>query len=392
VNHVVLPAGEGSLRTLMTTTHAAENAPVENVRFGTEIEPVVAAAAELLGSSDIADVLREAYRPGASFGEAFGKLFARVFGEFGVILLDASDPELHKLAAPLYAEAIRHAADVDAALLARGEELRKAGFHEQVKVTSSSTLLFETRDVARTVIHRANGQFKVGEEKFTESELLERIASAPERFSANVLLRPVIQDHLLPTLLYTGGPAEVAYFAQAAVLYKKLLGRVTPVWPRMTLSLVEPQIKRLLERYKLSPADTFQDEEHLRKMLGERTLPGDLHQTFDTANASLEASLQAITEALARLDNTLVDAAKNAGAKMQYQLEHLRTRAANAETRRNEVLGRHASQLSASLFPEHNLQERAIGGVYFLSRYPGLLKDIYETVSPTCSGHQVVYL
>jgi bacillithiol biosynthesis cysteine-adding enzyme BshC len=392
VNHVVLPAGEASLTRVETpTTAAPPDTPVGRIRFGPEIEPVVAQAASLLGG-EMAELLRGAYAPGTSFGEAFGRVFARLFRDWGVILLDAADGELHALAAPLYQDVIRQAADLHARIAARGKELRDTGFHEQVKVMPSSTLLFGLQKGARTPVRREDGTFVLGAEKLSESALLGRISSAPEQFSPNVLLRPVVQDYLLPTLAYVGGPAEVAYFAQAAVVYETLLGRVTPILPRLTLTLVEPQVKRLLERYELSVVDTFQGPEQLRALLAERSLPADLQKNFDSAAVCLDEALRAITASLERLDRTLVDAAGHAGAKMRYQLDHLRTRAANAELRRSQTLERHAAQLSSALYPDRNLQERIIAGIYFLARHPDLLDSLYRTASFACLDHQVVFL
>src|SRR5208283_1398336 len=148
------------------------------------------------------------------------------------------------------------------ALLARGKALEAAGYHQQVKVTAATTLLFEVTNGARTVVRRkANGatgaEFQVGHEKLSERQLLERIEEAPENFNPNVLLRPVVQDYLLPTLAYTGGAAEVAYFAQVAVVYEKLLGRVTPVVARFSATVVDAKVQRLLERYGLRLPDLF---------------------------------------------------------------------------------------------------------------------------------------
>ena len=193
--------------------------------------------------------LREAYRPGENFGSAFARLFSRLFAQWGVILLDASDPELHRIAAPIYSAAIERAAELDDALLARGRELEAAGYHQQVKVTPSSTLLFTLRQGARVPVHRrANGggaEFLVNDETISQAELLRRIASEPEQFSANVLLRPVVQDYLLPTLAYVGGAAEIAYFGQGAVVYKALLGRATPILPRFSATIVETKPQAL---------------------------------------------------------------------------------------------------------------------------------------------------
>jgi bacillithiol biosynthesis cysteine-adding enzyme BshC len=391
VESAVLPGGDGALHTFTAASLGPEQAPVAAHHFTAQIEQVVGQAAEILGESAIVAAMRQAYQPGVSFGEAFGRLLAQVFGPHGVILLDASDPELDVIAAPVFAEAIRRAAEINAALLARGERLRRDGFHEQVKVTENSTLLFALHREARTAIHRADGQFTLGDESLAAAGLLDRIAAHPAGFSPNVLLRPVVQDYLLPTLAYVGGPAEVAYFAQAAVVYEHLLGHVTPVWPRVSATLVEPHAQRLLERYQLSLADAWHEPDALRALLASRVLPGDLQQSFQSALDSLASSMRPVTAMLERLDPTLVDAAGKAEAKMQYQLTSLQARAAAAEVRRNEVVARHAAQLGAALFPHENLQERVAAGVYFLARYPELLESLRGAISLTCAGHQVLY-
>ena len=264
-------------RNFPTPTRGLPEAPVGTVTFGAEIEPVVEAAAGLLGDSEVTKFLREAYRPGENFGSAFARLFSRLFAQWGVIVLDASDPEFHRIAAPIYSAAIERAAELDDALLARGRELEAAGYHQQVKVTPSSTLLFTLRQGARVPVHRrANGggtDFLVNDETISQAELLRRIASEPEQFSANVLLRPVVQDYLLPTLAYVGGAAEIAYFGQGAVVYKALLGRATPILPRFSATIVETKPQALLERYHLTVPDIFHGPEAVRETLARHTLP-----------------------------------------------------------------------------------------------------------------------
>jgi len=363
------------------------------VRFGQEIEASVDVATGLLGNSEVTDFLRDSYRPGETLGSAFARLFARLFRDWGVILLDASASELHAVAEPMYRAAALAAADLDDALLQRGKALRAAGYHEQVKVTPSSTLVFALRDGARVPIHRADGQFTVNSERIAPAELLVRIAASPAEFSANVLLRPVVQDYLLPTLAYTGGPAEVAYFAQAAVVYEELLGRVTPVLPRFSATLVEPRSARLLKKYSVTLPDVFLGDEQVRELLATRSLPPDLQSSFDEAGTALASSLQRIRDALQQLDPTLVGAEERAASKLRYQLDRLRTRAARAELRCHEEIGRHARQLCAALYPNKTLQEREIGGIYFLARYGlGLLQALYDCMQTGCLDHQVVYL
>ncbi len=397
ISHVSLQGPDASLQKLSATTRGLLDAPVGTVTFGPEIEPVVEAAAGLLGDSEVTKFLREAYRPGENFGSAFARLFARLFAEWGVTLLDASDPEFHRIAAPIYSAAIERAGELDEALLQRGRELEAAGYHQQVKVTPSSTLLFTLRDGARVPIHRrVNGsgaEFLVRDEVVSPAEMLRRTTSEPEQFSANVLLRPVVQDYLLPTLAYVGGAAEIAYFGQGAAVYKALLGRATPILPRFSATIVETKPQALLERYALSVPDIFQGSDALRETLAKHALPSDLQSAFDRAESSLKQSLGSIQQSLERLDKTLVEAAANAGSKMQHQLEQLRSRAARAELRQSEILGRHAELLGNALYPNKVLQEREIGGVYFMARQgPELLRDLYNTLRTDCLDHQIISL
>ena len=397
VSRTEVLGADGLLQDLSTFTKAAPDASVGTIQFGSELEALVQQAAELLGDTPIVDSIKKSYRPGETFGSAFAKLFASLFADWGVILLDSADSELHAICQPIFHAAIEKAAEIDDVLLRRGKALESAGYHQQVKVTPSSTLVFTYRNGARTPIHRvANGRpdsydFVVDQERLSQSELLSRISAAPDQFSANVLLRPVLQDYLLPTLAYTGGSSEVAYFAQAAVVYEKLLGHVTPIIPRFSATLVEPKADRLLERYGLNLPDLFHD--HLREKLAQRTLPDELQSAFESANAGLEKSLSAIRDALAKLDPTLVEASNRARSKMQHQLEHLRASAARAELRQTELLSRHADVITSMLYPNKSLQERELGGVYFLAKYGiDLLQQIYSAIHTDCLDHQVIHL
>jgi len=398
VNQISIPAADGVLQTLTAPVQSAPDAPVGTITFGPEIESVVESAAALLGDSEVTTFLRAAYRPGENFGSAFAQLFARLFADWGVILLDASDAGFHRIAEPIYRAAMERAAELDDALLARGKELEGAGYHQQVKVTPSSTLLFTRRNGARIAVHRrlnGNGstEFLIEDERISRPELLSRIATAPHNFSPNVLLRPVVQDYLLPTLTYTGGAAEVAYFAQAAVVYEALLGRITPVIPRFSATIVEEKPAALLERYRLGLPDLFQGLDALREHLAAHTLPQELQSAFERAEVSLGQSLNSIRDALGRLDKTLVDAANNAGLKMRHQLESLRARAARAELRQSEILSRHADLLSNALYPNKALQEREVAGLYFLARHGSqLLKELHAAIRTDCLDHQVISL
>jgi len=401
VNHVSIPGPDGLLRTLTASSHGIPGAPVSGVRLGDEILPVVEKAVSLLGDSEASQFLRECYRPGESLGSSFARFYARLFAAWGVILLDASDPDLHRVAAPIYRAAVEQASEIDEALLARGRNLEAARYHQQVKVTASSVLLFTLQKGARTAIQRhANGgssEFVIASEaapqKLSSKELLERISSTPEDFSPNVLLRPVVQDYLLPTLAYTGGAAEAAYFAQAGAVYEKILHRVTPLVPRFSATLVEPKVQRWLRQYDISVVDVLHGAEVLRRTLAARSLPADLQSAFERVKRSVEESFSSLHEALAKLDPTLVEASQTGASKVRYQLDRLRERAMAAELRRSEIVSRHAESLVQALYPESALQERGVAGVYYVARHgTELLKSLHDSMRTDCLDHQIVEL
>jgi len=398
VNRVSIPGPEGSLETLTASIEGQADAPVGMLKFDAQILTLLERAATWLGESPATQALRDSYRPGETLGSAFARLFALLFAEWGVVLLDASDPELHHIAEPLYREVIERNRELHAALSTRGEELEAAGYHQQVKVTPASSFLFTLNDGARVLLERSpadadDGAFEFGKQRLRQGELLARMASSPQLFSGNVLLRPVVEDFLLPTLAYTGGAAEIAYFAQVGVLYEKLLGRTTPIVPRFSATIVEPKPKRLLDHYQLKLTDLFHSPEHLREALAARALPAELQSAFEKAGISLKHSFQAIRDSLARLDKTLVDAADNAAAKIEHQLDGLRARAARAELRQTEVLRRHGEVLTNALYPKHTLQERELAGISFLSRYgTELLQGFYDAIRTDCLDHQVISL
>ncbi len=396
VNHVSLASEHGLPELLAVESHGVADAPVGAVKFGPEVEAVVERAAALLGDSEVTNWLRQAYRPGESLGSAFALLFARLFADWGVILLDPADKDFHDLAKPLFRAAIERAPELDEALLARGKAIEAAGYHQQVKVTSATTLLFEVKDGARTVVRRkANGsnedEFAVGEERASARELLDRIEQIPENFNPNVLLRPVVQDYLLPTLVYTGGAAEVAYFAQVAVVYEKLLGRVTPILPRFSATLLEPKAERILTRYGLSLPDVLLGPDKVREAISSRSLPPDLQTRFSDAYARVEQSMTALRDSIGKLDPTLIDTAESTRTGMAHQIDRLQARVSRAEGLRNEVITRHADALSHALFPDKSLQEREVAGVSFVARYgTELLANLYQLIHPDCHDHQVI--
>lgn len=387
-----LPAAS-HLQKVTVLPQVKEGAPVGSIRFDDEIKTAVRTATELLGESEVTTWLREAYVPSATLGEAFARLFARIFAEHGLVVLDPAPKELHQIAAPLYQRAAERAQELTEALLERDRQLEAGGYHAQVKVTNTSTLLFSVEDGVRTPVQRINSHFVIGNQKLKADELKAKVSEAPQNITPNALFRPVVQDYLLPTIAYVGGPAEVAYFAQSAIVYEKLLGRVTPILPRLSATFVEPRIARKLEKYRLVPAMAFHGEELLTRTLATHALPPELSAKFVAARETLDATLASLDTGLEKLDPTLREAAGRSAAKMRYQLQRLEQRAALAQQRRQEDLARHAHEIATALYPHKNLQEREVAWVYFLARYgTQLIAELKAQADPASSDHLLLYL
>src|SRR5260370_42213551 len=217
--------------------------PVGRISLGTQIEPLVQAAAELLanqGSDLLAQYLVESYRPEETYGSAFGKLFARLFAQQGLILMDPLDNGLHKLAARLYQHALAERDALNEKLLQRGHDLDRTGFAAQVKGTSRRTLMFRMADGERQVISASSQEFQAGDKSWPREELVHLTHWEPENFSPNALLRPVGQDYLLPTVASIAGPTDMSYLAQAEGVYRQLLWGMPVVRPRPGFTLLAP--------------------------------------------------------------------------------------------------------------------------------------------------------
>jgi bacillithiol biosynthesis cysteine-adding enzyme BshC len=383
------------------------SAPVGNIPLSESIDALLDQASELLGYAPICDLLRECYSSTATFGNAFARLMTRLFAAHGLIVMDAAGRDFHTLGAPALRHAIEHAADLEAALLTRTTELESAGYHAQVLVKPNASLLFLVTDTnERHPLRRlADGTWKAGAgnsaKSYSTSDLLTILDESPERLSPNALLRPVFQDTILPTTAYIGGPAEVAYFAQSAVLYDNILCRITPILPRLSATLIEPSIAAVMAQHEVTLPDAMTTPDALAQRLGARAMPIEAKRRLAATGNALDEALTAAHDYLSTLDASLGRSAEVSASKMRYQMNRLRRLAANSELNKEASLRKHAAALTLHLFPEGHPQERVIAGAWFLAASedapdttPGtaLIARLVEEAANQCPGHIVIRL
>lgn len=400
VNHCRLIDVEGHLKTVRyEPSERAVDAPVGRVKIdagiGAAIDEFIAGLPPSEFLADIERDLRESYSEGTGFADAFAKLMARIFKDYGVVLLDPLDEELKQVAAPLYAQAIERAPEIARALVERSHELERAGYHAQIHVSEDIAPLFIMDDGKRVAMTQREGRFYVkgSERSFDQAELAELAGRCPNCFSPNVTLRPVVQDWLLPTAAYIGGPAEIAYFAQIRAVYETLERQEPCVLPRASMTVIEHRHHKTLKKLALNLPDFFDGLHAAITKVVEQSLDRETANTFAETERLITEQLDKLESHLRRADATLSDAVKNARAKIVYQLEHLRTRFVHTSARREETIYRQVERAYTTLFPDKNLQERELNIYYLLARYgPSLMRDFYDAVEIGYSNHKLVYL
>ena len=402
INHVTF-ASRKELHKLVYAKAPEYAVPAGAVVLDETIQPLMDEAWELLGTSDAMDALAEAYKPGRTFAQAFADFYTKVFAGQGLLVFDAAGREVHRIGAPVLRAAIERADELHAALSERNKSLEAAGYHAQVAVTPESSLLFliDQRTGARLALKRMadktgepNNLWQAGRERFTTGDLLGILEAEPERISPSALLRPIFQDYLLGTSLVIGGPAEIAYFAQSAVLYERILGRTTAAEPRFSATLIEPAIGELLRTHELGLDRVLHETpDSLAQLLAARAMPVEGKRKLSTAGAALDAELAPLLEYMKAMDAGLGRSAETAASKMRYQMNRLRRLAANFEMQREGSLRRHAEAIERALNPGGVLQERVHGAAYYFARSGfELAETLTALATDACPGHKAIWL
>lgn len=384
VDHLYLPGEE--LRLLRLGGLEAGRQPVGGRKLPAEIagwlQEVEASLPATEFTAEAVERLRGSYREGETWVGAFGRLWAGLFP--GLVLLNPSDPAMKRLAQPVFEREIVASEEILAAMPERDHAIEAAGYETQVRTGYPNFFLL--RAGAREGVTWRNGRFFSGEPERDVTGSLQAV----EQLSPKVLLRPIVQDFLLPNLATVVGPGETAYFAQAEALYA--VHGVVPsiLYPRATATILEKAAAKLVSAGEVAfemladgPSAIFDrvkpepPEEALFDIVGE-------------ALRNLDAQLRTIA---AELDRSLIGAIDTARDKMNYQLNGLHQKFGRARYQREDVLSKRVETACAQCFPLGNMQERVIAGIYFLAKYgPAFLSELDEVLAIGGTSHQVLVM
>jgi bacillithiol biosynthesis cysteine-adding enzyme BshC len=323
---------------------------------------------------------RESYQPGVPFGQAFATLLDRLLAGFPILRVDPMLPEFRRLAAPLLREAVSRGPELISQLRARDKELAAAGYHSQVHVEDSTSLFFLLDQGQR---------LNLKNQKFSTTEL----AARAEDLSPNALLRPVVQDSMIPTIAYVGGPAELAYLAQSEVLYRSLLGRQPIAVHRAGFTLISPHTLKLLDRYKLELPDFFHGEEKLKEKAAAALVDPHLIGRIEEARTDAVASLGRMSDDLKNFDPSAVKALERSRRKIEYQFNKIERKVGREALLRSDRAARDVASLTHLLFPRHRLQERLYSSLAHVAQFgPDLAHRVYQEMKLDCADHRILLM
>ena len=342
---------DSTLERVTTRIGDGARTPVGWLRYGSTVQDAIDECFRFLPSSEYQDELRSlveaAYCRDASPVDAYARMMGGLFADSGLILVDPLDAGLREPAKDVLGSLASQVDAVRSALLIRGRKLVEAGYTEQVRVDERFTGLFAYRGRVREPVEPGD-------------------AMAGLDLSPNVLLRSMVQDSLFPTAAYVGGPAEIAYMAQAGSVYECMGKPMPPIFPRITATLVEPPVARVMKKYELGIEDVFQGMDRLRQGA---VAGGSGTEAFNDVRQRMSDEMARLRPVLEGVDPTLGGALDNAVQKIMHQVDTLHARFVKGESRRDEVLERHLKTLTNRLYPEHKLQERVVNVTSFLGRY-----------------------
>jgi len=330
------------------------------------------------------------YSNGKPLKQAFRELIFWLFDKYGLIIFDPQDKEIKSLMKPVFKKELTDFRKHTEKLVRVSAELDDK-YHAQVKVRPVN--IFYNTDGGRFLIDPVDEEFRLRKKrkKFSYDELINLIETEPENFSANVLLRPICQDYVLPTAFYIGGPSEIAYFAQVIPLYDFFDIAAPVIYPRSSATIVEKNIQSVIDKYDLQMEHVFWDPETLKEKILSSMSQITISDIFAEANDKVDVALDQLKEKLFEFDKTISDASTKYRQKIFNYLDELKGKALDAQKRKHETTLRQIDKVSSALFPNGTLQERELNFLYFSNKYGDeLIGKIFEELAINKYEHQFI--
>ncbi|NTU92734.1 MAG: bacillithiol biosynthesis cysteine-adding enzyme BshC [Chlorobiaceae bacterium] len=404
-------AGAGLERVAAEAAHRLADQMVGPTPLGVGITETVRRFLDLLPDSDfkpgISEILHACYEPDATFESAFGRTMMKLFMDQPLILLSTHDPEFKRLAGEVFCREIETCPASSYDVVAQSSTLESMGYPAQSKPRPVNAFYLNQQGQRQKIEQPVPESFLVlpDRQKFTRHQLIEICQDHPERFSPNVILRPIVQDSVLPTFAYIAGPGEVSYLAQYRKAYERF-GLVMPfVMPRGSFTLVESKVTRTMDRVlkvtgrpsfsrKQVYDATFEDLHQLRKSMVSGAENHDIDLLFEQTGTEVAKTLSKLEPMLVKMDPTLQPVLAASTGQIAKIIDGIREKTYRAGRRKHEELLQQLDKAELNLFPESKPQERVINIFYYLNKYgPGLIGDLKKVLHGySTDAHLIVEL
>jgi bacillithiol biosynthesis cysteine-adding enzyme BshC len=369
--------------------------PVGRLTFDSRLTGAVADLFARLPDTEHTGWLRHAidhrYTPGASVTTAFAGLLDDLLGAHGLVVFEPDDVRAKPLVSHLFVRELSEPGLAASCARDGARRLQALGHAPQIEPADDVVSLFYLDENGRHAIRKRATGLVVGEDARQQADLVAMARRAPESFSPNVLLRPLVQDCLFPTACYVGGPSELAYQTQLGGAYTAF-GLVAPLLaPRVSATLLDSAAVRFLKKQGL-PLEALQpqDELALNRLLAAQ-LPPELDATFAELEAAVSERSAAIKAVAVRVDPTLGGAVDTTIDRLRDTLKTLHGKVVQGAKKKDETVHRQFIRARTLAFPSGHPQERELNATFFLNRYgPELVTRLLEAVPPLPAAHLVI--
>ena len=343
--------------------------------------------------SEIFKELKECYQPGKSFSTAFGQWMTKLFGKYGLILIDPTDIRVRKLAVSLFKKDIAEQTKCKEIIEATTKALLEKGYHQQVALQEDKTNLFIDYAGSRYPIRREGTRYLFAgtNMRYTAEELVELIDQNPEQFSPNVLLRPIMEDAVIPTIAYVAGPSELAYYAQLKDAYGFFGVQMPIIYPRASITIVEKKIAEALLKYRISIGPLFQNAEKAVSDVLKQSLPKEIETEVNQLKKQIETQYQQLNDKVIQWEQSLNAAIISSRNSVLHQLNSLENKIGLANKKKNETVREQLNKLINHLIPKRDLHERTLNLVPYLVKYHfEFIDQLYSVIDWNSPKHQII--
>ena len=394
-SHASWVGADGAVVTASLPPRPAEAplTPMYREPLGAGLGPALALLEGSLPPSEFRDAtlewLRRHYRADATVAGAYASALAELLAPTGIVVLDSAHAAVKRAAAPLLLRALSEAAALDADLdrhaEAQGVTSRTSGI--VVGDGASLVMLEASQGRDRLVAHDGGFTTRRSRERF-DLPALRRIADTePTRLSPNVLLRPVVESALLPTVAYLAGPGELRYLGLTQPVYERLgVARQVPM-PRWSGLLVEPKVDRVLEKFGVTLDELLQPGNALEARLVRSQLPAEAIAALATLRDAVEREYGVLARSAEDIDPTLARPVQSARQQALTGAQDIEKKLVQHLRKRQETELGQIARARALVLPNGKPQERVLTVAPFLARYgPALIGDLVGAIESWYAG------